>query len=206
MDSSMKLLELLVIAGGTLWYRTFFRFYWMPITNFRIVTSYSKLSLKRWQRDIHGRILSIESRWPNEQRYGIKVRIQCRSVLRGVVPFGVKKSLANMPEKSPQYWHPLIFAFLYCLIFTYLYFFHYHAKNLMVWCSASFCFNYTYIFPKRGIVFASSRRDRYGCLNGGVETSKPSSCQLKKKHFLMMGNPCFNVMKMHKKPPLKQFP
>ena len=111
MDSSMKLLELLVIAGGTLWYRTFFRFYWMPITNFRIVTSYSKLSLKRWQRDIHGRILSIESRWPNEQRYGLKVQIQCRSVLRGVVPFGVKKSLANMPEQSPQYWHPLIFAF-----------------------------------------------------------------------------------------------
>lgn len=148
MDSSMKLLELLVIAGGTLWYRTFFRFYWMPITNFRIVTSYSKLSLKRWQRDIHVRILSIESRWPNEQRYGIKVQIQCRSVLRGVVPFGVKKSLANMPEKSPQYWHPLIFAFLYCLIFTYLYFLHYHAKNLMVWCSASFCLNYTYIFQK----------------------------------------------------------
>lgn len=58
---------------------------------------------------------------------GIKVQIQCRNILRGVVPFGVKKTLANMPEKSPQYWASS--HFLHYLIFTYFYFLHHAALS-----------------------------------------------------------------------------
>ena len=128
-----------------------------------------------------------------------------------VVPFGVHFFVQYAFNPS-QYWHPLIFAYfiLFCLL-IYLFILHYRALSSSCeefdgeWCPASFCFNYFHSSLPRGIIFASSRRDRYGWLNiggcfPGVEsntvTSKPSNRLPKiwtEKHFLMMGNPCFNV-------------